>query len=106
MKYFLTCILFLMSLFPALAQDLPQRSESKTKRSTVIDWPEGKMPAVPEGFEVQRFADDLDHPRSLYILPNGDVLTAQARTKLAGFIGTSRIISSCYATRTRTALPM
>ena len=42
-------------------------------------WPKGKTPAAPKGFSVSRYAS-LDHPRWLYVLPNGDVLVAQART--------------------------
>ena len=41
----------------------PFASESVTKQSNVIAWPEGKTPVAPEGFEVTRFADNLQHPR-------------------------------------------
>jgi glucose/arabinose dehydrogenase len=40
-------------------------------------WPEGGRPAVPEGLAVSAFAAGLDHPRWLYVLPNGDVLVAE-----------------------------
>ena len=30
---------------------------------------------------VTRFAENLDHPRWLYLLPNGDVLVAESSTK-------------------------
>jgi glucose/arabinose dehydrogenase len=40
-------------------------------------WPEGKLPAVAPGFEVRAYAGSLDHPRWLYVLPNGDVLVAE-----------------------------
>jgi len=40
-------------------------------------WPaEGKPVAVP-GTVVSRFAERLDHPRWIYVLPNGDVLVAE-----------------------------
>jgi len=42
-----------------------------------IGWPEGVMPAAPQGFRVQAFATGLDHPRWLYRLPNGDILVAE-----------------------------
>lgn len=42
-------------------------------------WPKGKTPHAPEGFAVTRYAG-LDHPRWLYVLPNGDVLVTQAST--------------------------
>lgn len=33
---------------------------------------------APSGFTVRAFAENLDHPRSIYVLPNGDVLVAEA----------------------------
>jgi len=40
-------------------------------------WPADKRPAAPAGFEVKPFGDGLNHPRWLYVLPNGDVLVAE-----------------------------
>ena len=40
-------------------------------------WPEGTMPVAAAGTTVRLFADQLDHPRWLYVLPNGDVLVAE-----------------------------
>ncbi len=40
-------------------------------------WPAGTMPVAPQGFAVTAFARNLDHPRWLYVLPNGDVLVAE-----------------------------
>lgn len=40
-------------------------------------WPEGMKPKPAAGFTVNAFARDLDHPRWLYVLPNGDVLVAE-----------------------------
>ncbi|SDL37695.1 hypothetical protein SAMN05661010_01495 [Modicisalibacter muralis] len=40
-------------------------------------WPEGGKPRAAPGTEVVAFADGLDHPRWLYVLPNGDVLVAE-----------------------------
>jgi glucose/arabinose dehydrogenase len=37
----------------------------------------GSTPRPADGLEVAAFADRLDHPRSLYVLPNGDVLVAE-----------------------------
>jgi glucose/arabinose dehydrogenase len=42
----------------------------------VVGWPAGAAPKAPPGFTVVRFAEGLDHPRWLYVLPNGDVLAA------------------------------
>jgi glucose/arabinose dehydrogenase len=41
-------------------------------------WQSGEMPTPAEGFEVNQFADGLDHPRWLHVLPNGDVLVAES----------------------------
>jgi glucose/arabinose dehydrogenase len=41
-------------------------------------WPAGKQPIAPDGFRVTAYASGLDHPRWLYVLPNGDVLAAEA----------------------------
>ena len=40
-------------------------------------WPAGATPTAAPGLKVAAFADDLDHPRWLYVLPNGDVLVAE-----------------------------
>ena len=40
-------------------------------------WPAGAKPKAASGFAVNAFATGLDHPRSLYVLPNGDVLVAE-----------------------------
>jgi glucose/arabinose dehydrogenase len=42
----------------------------------VVDW-NGAQPAVPSGLKVQSFASGLASPRSLYVLPNGDVLVVE-----------------------------
>ncbi len=40
-------------------------------------WPAGATPVAAAGTEVSAFAADLDHPRWIYVLPNGDVLVAE-----------------------------
>jgi len=40
-------------------------------------WPEGKAPTPAAGLKVTAFATDLEHPRWLFVLPNGDVLVAE-----------------------------
>ena len=44
----------------------------------VVGWPANAAPHAPPGFRVTRFAEGLEHPRWLYVLPNGDVLAAQS----------------------------
>jgi glucose/arabinose dehydrogenase len=40
-------------------------------------WPENTQPSAAQGTTVKAFAAGLDHPRWLYVLPNGDVLVAE-----------------------------
>lgn len=43
-----------------------------------IGWPDDAKPLSASGTAVTAFAKDLDHPRWLYVLPNGDVLVAES----------------------------
>ncbi|MBW0004754.1 MAG: sorbosone dehydrogenase family protein [Hyphomicrobiales bacterium] len=45
----------------------------------VVGWKEGEKPTVPPGLQVQALATGLEHPRSLHVLPNGDVLVIESR---------------------------
>ena len=40
-------------------------------------WPDAATPQAAPGLRVAAFASALDHPRWLYVLPNGDVLVAE-----------------------------
>ena len=40
-------------------------------------WPAGAKPVPARGLAVAPFARGLDHPRWLYLLPNGDILVAE-----------------------------
>ena len=40
-------------------------------------WSEGAKPVAAAGISVNAYAIGLDHPRWLYVLPNGDVLVAE-----------------------------
>jgi len=44
---------------------------------TAKGWPADGAPTPAEGMTVTAFARGLDHPRWLYVLPNGDVLVAE-----------------------------
>jgi len=57
----------------------PYATPSVAKIATVVGWPAGAAPTAPPNFRVKAFARGLDHPRSLLVLPNGDVLVAEAR---------------------------
>ncbi|MBV9112404.1 MAG: sorbosone dehydrogenase family protein [Hyphomicrobiales bacterium] len=45
----------------------------------VVGWKEGEKPIVPQGLQVQALATGLEHPRSLHVLPNGDILVVESR---------------------------
>ena len=44
---------------------------------TAKGWPEDASPVAASGLSVRAFARGLDHPRWVYVLPNGDVLVAE-----------------------------
>lgn len=43
-------------------------------------WNPGEGPVAAEGLKVERFAEGLDHPRSMLRLPNGDILVAETNS--------------------------
>jgi glucose/arabinose dehydrogenase len=45
--------------------------------ATAKGWHDGAKPVAASGMAVNAFATGLDHPRTLYVLPNGDVLVAE-----------------------------
>jgi glucose/arabinose dehydrogenase len=45
--------------------------------ATATGWPAGAKPTAANGMAVNAFATGLDHPRTIYVLPNGDVLVAE-----------------------------
>ena len=45
--------------------------------ATATGWPSGGKPTAANGMAVNAFATGLDHPRTVYVLPNGDVLVAE-----------------------------
>lgn len=44
-------------------------------------WPAGALPQAGKGLAVKAFARNLKHPRWIYVLPNGDVLVAEAASE-------------------------
>lgn len=42
-------------------------------------WKDGHLPTCADGLKVNVFASDLDHPRWIEVLPNGDVLVAESK---------------------------
>jgi glucose/arabinose dehydrogenase len=75
---------------PVLAQDMPPGygpnpilPSPEKKLIPVINvakaepWPAGTAPVPAQGLAAHVYARGLDHPRWLYVLPNGDVLVAE-----------------------------
>ena len=57
----------------------PQKSLLPTLHvARAVGWPAGAKPTAAAGLSVSAFATGLDHPRWLYVLPNGDVLVAES----------------------------
>jgi glucose/arabinose dehydrogenase len=46
--------------------------------ATAEGWAPGQMPTPAAGLRVNEFGGGLQHPRWLYVLPNGDVLVAES----------------------------
>ena len=58
--------------------DIRETLVPSMKIATPIGWGD-QTPTVPEGFMVTAMATDLNIPRQLLVLPNGDILIAEGR---------------------------
>ncbi|NJM50452.1 MAG: sorbosone dehydrogenase family protein [Sphingomonadales bacterium] len=54
-------------------QKIPTVNIADVKR-----WSKDGKPNAAAGLKVESFAEGLDHPRNMYVLPNGDILVAEA----------------------------
>jgi glucose/arabinose dehydrogenase len=45
-----------------------------------VGWQNGKKPTVPDGLQIEAIASGLQHPRQVYVLPNGDILVAESNS--------------------------
>ncbi|HEX9753084.1 MAG TPA: sorbosone dehydrogenase family protein [Methyloceanibacter sp.] len=76
------------------------------KIARATGWPQGEMPKPANGLAVNAFATGLDHPRWLYVLPNGDVLVAETNTpKQAGVGGVTGLIIAWAMNRAGAGVP-
>lgn len=62
---------------PKLQAERPE-SFPTIKIAKIVGWQGNAMPVPAPGLAVKPFADGLDHPRWLHVLPNGDVLVAES----------------------------
>ncbi|MAU97844.1 MAG: sorbosone dehydrogenase [Fulvimarina sp.] len=49
------------------------------KLPAAAGWKDGRLPSCAPGLQVNAFASNLDHPRWIEVLPNGDVLVAESK---------------------------
>ncbi len=63
----------------------------------VVGWTADGAPKAPPGFTVARYAEGLDHPRWLYVLPNGDVLVAESASSFSAADKNSQGIKGAIA---------
>lgn len=72
-----------------------------------VHWPDSEKPTPGEGLEVKALARGLDHPRWLYVLPNGDVLVAETNGPKGsgGFDGIRRMVMDWAMNRAGAAVP-
>ncbi|PRD40888.1 sorbosone dehydrogenase [Phyllobacterium phragmitis] len=68
---------------PAIPTAKPQGIPT-LKMPTAKGWIEGQTPVAAAGLKVNAFAAGLKHPRWIHVLPNGDVLTAEALSTPGG----------------------
>jgi glucose/arabinose dehydrogenase len=45
-----------------------------------VGWQNGKKPKVADGLQIEAIASGLQHPRQVSVLPNGDILVAEANS--------------------------
>ena len=55
----------------------PQPTPMTVDIAPARGWSEGEKPVPAPGFTVESYAAELEHPRWMYVLPNGDVLVAE-----------------------------
>ncbi|MFZ1105074.1 MAG: sorbosone dehydrogenase family protein [Hyphomicrobiaceae bacterium] len=65
---------------PVIPAAKPQGAIPTLKMPTAKGWADGQKPVAARGLKVNAFASGLRHPRWIYVLPNGDVLVAEAKT--------------------------
>jgi YD repeat-containing protein len=60
---------------PLIAEPEPESFPS-IRIADPVGWAAGEAPEAAKGLQVARFAEGLDHPRTMITLPNGDVIVA------------------------------
>ncbi|BAT61613.1 membrane bound L-sorbosone dehydrogenase [Variibacter gotjawalensis] len=63
---------------PVVPEGKPQGKIPTLKMPSAQGWAPGQKPSVAPGLKVNAFASGLEHPRWIYVMPNGDVLIAES----------------------------
>lgn len=77
---------------PTLAEESEQFIP-QVRIAKPVGWTEGEKPVAEQGLTVSRFADGLNHPRTLYLLPNGDVLAAETNSPPRNPSGITEVVA-------------
>ena len=89
----------------------PEITEPREQRIPTVSiaevdrWKAGEAPTVADGLVVERFAEDLEHPRNMYVLPNGDVLVAETNAPPGRMEGIQGWIAEWLFTKAGAGVP-
>lgn len=87
---------------------LPEPSSSLLPTVSIAPakgWSDDEKPLPAAGFKVNAFAQGLDHPRWLYVLPNGDILVAESNAQPKSGGGIKAWIQGWFMKRAGAAVP-
>ncbi len=62
---------------PTINKMRPERIMPTIKIAKIVGWQDNAKPTPAAGLVVESFAEKLDHPRWMKLLPNGDILVAE-----------------------------
>ncbi|MCB2050515.1 MAG: sorbosone dehydrogenase family protein [Novosphingobium sp.] len=62
---------------PVLEEDYSAEKIPTVVIAEPVGWAQDESPKAAEGLAVTRFAEGLDHPRTMLALPNGDIVVAE-----------------------------
>jgi YD repeat-containing protein len=87
-------------LVEADSETIPSIGLAKT-----IGWKANEAPTPAKGLAVSRFAQGLDHPRTMLTLPNGDVLVAETSSPPRGGGGVTGFFMKLFMGRVGAGAP-
>lgn len=84
----------------------PREEMIPTVKIAEVDrWKKGDKPVAAKGLQVAEFAGDLDHPRNMYVLPNGDILVAETNATPDRIEGLTGRIAAYLLTKAGAGVP-